>query len=354
MKLKKIFVGAIAGAISIGTLASSVSAGVLWTLPEGTEKDPGLSLNNGMYLVQLYNTGNEAENKPAVDYGLNVNDVGGFTVYTQIESTDEAAYPPDSLMVGTDGGFGGGFIYSANGDQLGTSATDSDVYDEATGQTYYAKYNWPNTLQWWGIPGETDTPDDPESKQGTVSYLDNNGNKMFTYQEYIDLTHYKMNCTIPEDLLWPSTDERKGNCYQIGLQEWGNDPFFLLKVNLFVVKDKSGEPMIAFDEKGTPIQDAAEIKKMVEKFETPSVIAPAETTAASTSDAVSTGDAASTGDSSAAPSSSAPTSSAAPTTTAASSSSNSSSNVGLIVAIIAIVVVIVVVVVIIVVKKKKS
>lgn len=352
MKLKKILTGAVAGALAVGSLSASVSAlGFLWTHPEGTETDPGLSLTHEMYLVQLFNTGNEAENKPAVDYGLNVNDISAFKVYLQLMDSELAKAEDLDFGFG-DGGFGGGFIYSANGDQLGTSALKSDVYDEETGLTYYSKYNWPNVMQWWGLPAENDSPDNPDEKQGTVTY------EQFTYAEYIDKLHYKMSCTIPDDLKWPSVDERKGSCYQVGLQEWCETNFHLLKVNMFIVFDGNGAPMIAFDDKGTPIQDAAEIQKMMDEFDKPQEIeAPSNSGDGDTTNAPEgSGDAASTSDASnsSAPASSGPTSSA-PTTTAASGSNNGGNDsTGLIIAIIAVVVVVVVVVVVIVIKKKKS
>lgn len=346
MKLKKIFAGTVAGALAVGSLAASVSAGHLWT--DVDEKDPGLSLNNGMYLVQLYNTGNEAENKPAVDYGLDLNAISAYRAYVQVMDSEDAAAEDFDFSMG-DGGFGGGFIYSANGDALGTKK-ESDIFDEATNLTYFDKYNWPSGLSWWGLPHEEDSPDKPkEEKQGSVDYWD-----QYTYAEYIDKLHYRINCALPEEdnFRWPSVDERKGNCYQIGMQEWSQDNFHLLKVNLFVVFDGDNNPMIAFDEKGTPIQDTAEIQKMMDELDKPQQSeAPANTEGESSAAPEESGDAASTS----AANTSAPATSAAPTTTAAQSSSNSSSNnTGLIIGIIAAVVVVVVVVVIIVIKKKKS
>lgn len=352
MKLKKIFAGTVAGALAVGSLAASVSAGHLWTLPEGTEKDDGLILNNGMYLIQLYNVGNPAENKPAVDYGVNVNDVDGFKAYVQVMDSEDATAEEFDFAMG-DGGFGGGFIYSANGDQLGSSK-ESDVYDEATGKSYYDTFNWQSGLSWWGLPADDDSPDKPiEEKHGTVDY-----ETQYTYAEYIDKLHYKISCTLPDSIVkWPSVDERKGGCYQIGMQEWSQDNFHLLKINLFIVLDANGEPIIAFDEKGTPIQDAAEIKKMMDEFDKPQQAeAPANTEGETTNAPEESGNAASTD----APATAASTSAAPTTTTAAQNSSSSSSsgsnnsNIGLIIGIIAAVVAVVVVVVIIIIKKKKS
>lgn len=350
MKLKKIFAGTVAGALAVSALAASVSAGGhLWTLPEGTEKDDGLILNNGMYLIQLFNVGNPAENKPAVDYGVNVNDVDGFKAYVQVMDSEDASAEDFDFSMG-DGGFGGGFIYSANGDQLGDKK-ESDVYDEATGKTYYDTFNWQGGLTWWGLPAEDDSPDKPiEEKQGTVDY-----EQQYTYAEYIDKLHYKISCTLPESIVkWPSMDERKGGCYQIGMQEWSPDNFHLLKINLFIVLDANGEPIIAFDEVGTPIQDAAEIKKMMDELDKPQQTeAPANTEGDTSSNAPEESGAAASTDAPA--TTTAAATSAAPTTTAAQSSSNSgSNNTGLIIGIIAVVAVVVVVVVVIVIKKKKS
>ena len=61
MKLRKIMAGVVATALAASTLAVAASAACL-TKVEGTEST--LSTGTGMWLLQLYNKGNEAENKP--------------------------------------------------------------------------------------------------------------------------------------------------------------------------------------------------------------------------------------------------------------------------------------------------
>lgn len=354
MKLKRFFAGAAAAAVAASTLAISANAGCLYVYDKD-QLHEGLNIttSGGDWLLQLYNTGNPDENKPAVDYGIKPHDVAKMSLYFEVSELKDDPTPVEDFIVGMDGGFGGGIIFSANGGGLGTQK-ESDVFDAESGMTYFEKYNWPSSrgsdLQWWGLPGPTDTPDTPnDEKTGTIDY--SKGQHM----EYISDLRYRMNVEITDDLRWPDDENRMGTCYQIGTQEWGNSAFFTLKVCMLVLYNESDEVLIAFDEFGYQIKNE-DVKQRIADFENP----PAPETPAETTAAEGTGEAASTGDStsdSSAPTSSAPTSSAptssAPTTTAASGS-NSSSNTGLIIAIIAVVVVIVVVVVIILVKKKKS
>lgn len=350
MKLKKILAGASATVMAVGALAVSASANALWTIPEGTEHDDGLSLEGGMYLVQLFNVGNEAENKPAKDYGIKPHDVAKISFWSEALPVEGKNLTLDDFIMGEDGAFGGGVVFSANGGDFGTSSTDSPIYDEETGLNYWNKYNWPNKFDWWGVPAENDTPEGMQvSNEGPVDYNQAN------VWEYLSPFHYKLECTIPDELRWP--EDKKAGCYQIGMQEWNQSypGYFCLKINYMVVYDESDKPLIAFDSLGYPEQDEAKIKAKIAELETAQPATPAESgTSSGTTDPADTqANTESTGTSN----SNAPANTAANTTSSGSSSSGSSSistPVGLIIGIIVAVVAVIVVVVIVVVKKKKQ
>ena len=69
MKLRKIMAGVVATALAASTLAVAASAACL-TKVEGTEST--LSTGTGMWLLQLYNKGNEAEGKPETKLDIDV------------------------------------------------------------------------------------------------------------------------------------------------------------------------------------------------------------------------------------------------------------------------------------------
>lgn len=402
MKLRKVLAGAIASILAVSSLAISASAAlyvpkakvtdangnvlgklneklqllddeknVIGTLGDdritvvdadgnvlGTceEQQPayGLSISDGSWLIQLYNVGDESENKPATDYGIDVTKVASMTAYLEaVKGADEEMGVDLDLYDPALDGFGGNFIYSANGGTIGKNNFDSPAYKEEyvdeNGQTVpaksmYQKYNWPNTNEWWGLPEEGDTPEGFENgNQGTVDY----GKKL--HLEYIrrfaySLTYDIANDTSDEDIIWPEG----GECYQVGLQEWGGDFSINLKVQAFVCKDIDGNIMLAFDGLGNKIEES-ELNAIIDELSQPYVsAAPAEENTEDTE----------------APETSAEENNAdndnsteAANTTAApannSNNSSSSSNIGLIIGIIVAVVVVVVVVVIIVIKKKK-
>ena len=347
MNLKKMFAGTIASVLAVSTMAISASASI-YIPPEGEEQPaPGCSIDAN-WLLQLYNTGNEAENKPAVDYGLDLQAIDSFTIYTELVSNPDPAlgFPLEDYDVAIDG-FGGNFIYSANGGDIGT-ATESDFYDEENGITLYGKYNWPNNNEWWGLPEAGDSPEGQEAQtnQGTVDY------SKTLHMEYLNKFSYKMVFDISDvhaddpDYVWPAG----GTCYQVGLQEWGNDMAFNLKVNLLVIRDADDNIMIAFDGLGNKLEnDAAEA--LITEYETPKADEPEETEASEedTSAAEDTDEPAGTEEAS-------DNTTAAPAETTAAPAASSSSNnmLPIIIAIIAVVVIIVVIVVIVVVKKKKN
>lgn len=399
MKLKKVLAGAVASVLAVSALAISADAAiyvpkadvtdssgnvigtlnekkqllddggnVIGTLDEdcitvidadgnvlGTcaEQQPGpsLTIGNGSWLMQLYNIGNEEEGKPATDWGIDVTQVASFTLYSElVRGVDEELAIDLDLYDNSIDGFGGSFIYSANGGTIG-SQSDSPDYKEETVDEFgnkvaavsmYTKYNWPQN-EWWGLPEEGDTPEGYENgNQGNVAY----DKKL--HMEYIrkfaySLTYDVANDTSSEDIVWPAG----ATCYQVGLQEWGQDFALNLKIHALVCKDADGNVMVAFDGLGNQIDETklnAIIEELSQPYEEGSSSEDTEATEASTEAPANNEENNDTQ----------PASTAATTTASASnssSSSNSSSNVGLIIGII--VVVVIVVVVIIVIKKKK-
>lgn len=342
MKLKKFFAGAAAAAVAISALAIPTSAKNIYS-GDQDKFDEGLIVAEAhdQWLLQLYNVGSESEKKPARDYGITPHDVARMVFYLElVPNPDEPGFTLEDFDPGIDGGMGGAVIFSANGGGLGT-ISESDMFDPDTNKTYYDKYNWPSTLEWWGFPTETDSPDNPE-KTGTIDY------DKKTHLEYLNLGSFKLDAPIPDEMRWPADEDRQGECYQIGLQEWGSAPTtFWLRINMLAIYNDKDELLIAFDEFGKQVENAEATKRMTD-YETPKANTTPSTEATGDSTAASTeGSSAST-----TAGSSAPTTTVA--TTAASSSSNTGLPVGVIIGIIAAVVVVIVVVVIIVIKKKKN
>ena len=169
---------------------------------------------------------------------------------------------------------------------------------------------------------------------------------LFRSAEYIrkfgySLTYDVANDTSAEDIVWPAG----GECYQVGLQEWGNDFALNIKVRALACKDAEGNLIIAFDGLGNKV-DETQLNAIIDDLSQPYVpstpvedttedTAAPETSAADNNNDVTT------------------STEAAATTTEAAASNSSSTNVGLIIGIIAAVVVVIIVIVIIVLKKKK-
>ncbi|MCM1054075.1 MAG: hypothetical protein NC394_01020 [Bacteroides sp.] len=400
MKLRKVLAGAVASILAVSSLAISANAAlyvpnaevtdesgnVLGTLDKnkqlldedknviGTlgddcisvvdadgnvigkcaEQQPanGLSIESGAWLIQLYNVGDASEGKPATDYGIDVTKVASMTMYLEaVRGADEELAVDLDMYDPAIDGFGGNFIYSANGGTIGKTL-DSPVYKEAyvdengttvPAVTMYAKYNWPNSNEWWGLPEEGDTPEGFENgNTGTVDY----SKKL--HMEYIRKFAYSLTYDVAhddsaEDIVWPEG----ADCNQVGIQEWGEDYSINLKVRAFVCNDIDGNIMLAFDGLGNKIEES-ELNTIIEDLSQPYVPAApaADETEAEETEAPAENASENNNDDSAAETTAA-------TTTTAASTSSSSSNVGLIIGIIAVVVVVIVVVVIIVIKKKK-
>lgn len=207
MKITKILSAAAATVVAASALAASASA----TLTLAPSPDAGLSTGTGSWLVQLYNVGNEAEGKPATDYGVDL------TKVSRIEVTFKAAEPD-----WWDGQTGGSIIYSVNG---GDITADSD---------YWGTYNWPS-LGFWGVVDEDLELATQDPAQTVVS------------EKVGDYT-YKIGYDVVNPLAVEAGIDEIG-CMQIGMQEWGSSMSEITVVKCDVL-DASGNLMISFDENG--------------------------------------------------------------------------------------------------------
>lgn len=205
MSLKrKVIASAVAATVAASTLAIAASANSIF-VPDTI--DPGANIGNGMYLVQLYNVGNEAENKPATDYGIDVEAVASITVTFH---PDENDFDFD-LDAGT---YGGGIVPSCNG---GIAPTGSDLYN---------LHNWPGNYQWWGL-GSVASEDQP------IAAVDNGDGS------------YTLTAVLTEDTKFLAGTD----CCQIAFQEWGTG-FAALYIDEVACWDAAGNKMISFDGSG--------------------------------------------------------------------------------------------------------
>ncbi len=251
MKLRKIMAGVVATALAASTLAVAASAACL-TKVEGTEST--LSTGTGMWLLQLYNKGNEAENKPETKLDIDYSKIAALTFTFQVNEEDKELW---------DGTIGGSVVFSCNGEKLGVQ-NDEDAAKAAL----FDKYNWPS-CEFWGVldeevlgpVGEGSTYDD--TKPGKVEKVGD-----YTYAVTNDQL---VNPITAGDV---SSIEDIG-CMQVGLQEWGNG-IAAVTVTKLEVKDASGNVLVSFDEKGVPTIGGAS---------TPAdTTAPADTTKPTTGD----------------------------------------------------------------------
>ena len=251
MKLRKIMAGVVATALAASTLAVAASAACL-TKVEGTEST--LSTGTGMWLLQLYSKGNEAENKPETKLDIDYSKIAALTFTFQVNEEDKELW---------DGTIGGSVVFSCNGEKLGVQ-NDEDAAKAAL----FDKYNWPS-CEFWGVldeellgpVGEGSTYDD--TKPGKVEKVGD-----YTYAVTNDQL---VNPITAGDV---SSIEDIG-CMQVGLQEWGNG-IAAVTVTKLEVKDASGNVLVSFDEKGVPTIGGAS---------TPAdTTAPADTTKPTTGD----------------------------------------------------------------------
>ncbi len=203
MKIAKLFSAAVASVVAAGAISAVASADI--TFP--AEHDPGLSGGTGDWLVQIFNTGNEAEGKPAVDYGIDPSAIAKITV--TIKATDPTWF---------DGGIGGGLIPSCGP----ASATPAD-------------HNWPQA-EYWGVLDEdlgietlaTDKPVQLE-KVGDYTYMGT-------------LVLDDTNCIY-------DVRDIEGGYVQIGFKEWSG-ALNEVTVTDLTCYDASGNVLLSFDGQG--------------------------------------------------------------------------------------------------------
>ncbi len=210
MKLRKLISAAAATAVAAASFATIANAALV--VPEST--DPGCSIGTGMYLVQVFNVGNEAENKPATDYGIDLSKATGVEV--TIKAVD-----PDYI----DGGIGGAIVFSCNGEDI---AQGTDLWD---------KYNWPGIASFWGI-------NDEALEIVTIPEGDTNAVQSVKVADYT----YKLSYNSFANPI-AAGDAQKIGCMQIGLNYWGSDmsDYEVLECKLL---DASGNAIITFDNLG--------------------------------------------------------------------------------------------------------
>ena len=227
MKLRKIMAGVVATALAASTLAVAASAACL-TKVEGTEST--LSTGTGMWLIQLYSKGNEAEGKPATKLDIDYSKIAALTFTFQVNEEDKELW---------DGTIGGSVIFSCNGEKLGVQ-NDEDAAKAAL----FDKYNWPS-CEFWGVLDE-----EVLGPVGEGSTLDDT--KTTKTEKVGDYTYAVTNNTLVNPITAgdvSSIDEI--GCMQVGIQEWSSG-IAAVTITKCEVKDASGNVLVSFDEKGVP------------------------------------------------------------------------------------------------------
>lgn len=312
MKLRKL-ASAAAAVIAAGVM--TVSASAVLVVP--TEYDPGLLPASGNWLVQVYNEGSEAENKPVTEYDIDYSAVKKLAVTFNVLDDGES-------REWFEGGCGGAVVLSING---GDIQQGTELWD---------KYNWTGepTKEWWGVYDEE------------LEFYTRDDDKPVKTEKVGDYT-YKITTDEYNNPL-ENGDASKIGCMQVAFMEWGDslNKFEVLRLD---VMDKDNKVLITFDGKGvatvggTPEPTYTWTKN--EDTSSDATSSDATSSDAASSDATSS-DAASSDTNSSAPANS--------SVTQAPAENDSEPPVGLIVGIIAGVALIAVVVVVIVLRKKKG
>ena len=230
MKLRKIMTGIVASSLALSTLAVAASASSLKKVTEADGKSAGLSSGNDSWLVQVFNEGNEEENKPATKYDIDYSKVTGarFTVTIPEKDADGA----DGNREFWDGATGGGVVLSING---GDIKSGTDAWDT---------YNWPSK-QYWGVTDEAlELATDPNKDD------DASNDKDLSYEKVGDYT-YQLTANGFDNPIANGTAKTIG-CMQIALQEWGQS-IATIEVVKCEVLDAEGNVLIAFDGLGNVV-----------------------------------------------------------------------------------------------------
>lgn len=211
MKIAKILSAAVAAVAASAAVAATASA----TMTVVSNPNPGLTTATGMWMVQLYNEGNEAENKPATNYGIDLTSIASFSITVTPAEPDW-----------WDGTFGGSFITSCGP----ASATPAD-------------HNWP-TNEFWGV-------NDPELEIDTQT----DAGKPYIFEKTGDLT-YTGTITLDDRNCLYDVTSVEGGYAQIGMQEWGSTMTDMTVLDL-TCYDAAGNVIISFDADGNVDSDLA-------------------------------------------------------------------------------------------------
>ncbi len=238
MKLRKIMAGIAAAAVASSSLAVAASATLI--APENV--DPACTVGTGMWLIQVFNVGNEAENKPATDRGIDLSKVTGvrFTIEADLDNEELGGMGAEFF----EGAIGGGIVLSINGGDIVQYEDPTDPF--ATESEMWSTYNW-TTQQWWGckftnalgeeVDTNPNTNNEDTADDNPVSAKDL-GN--FKYElEYNGFVN-PLACT---DDAWEINEI---GCMQVALQEWGTD-MVPLEVLSCEILDADGNVLVAFD-----------------------------------------------------------------------------------------------------------
>ena len=275
MKLRKIMAGIAASAVAASSLAVAASAALVEYT--GTNH-AGADISTGMYLVQVFNTGNPDENKPATDYGIDLATIDGLRFTFEVDKEDPIFGEEWATMF--TGGIGGGVVMSVNGGDIIEKENPDDPLCPVS--EVWNTYNW-QTQNWWGIndpefPDYVTDPnlDEDESNDNPISTKAlGNGVYEITGTGFVN----PLSCTTDA---W-EIDEI--GCFQVALQEWNKDETLGLRVLSCEVLDASGNALLKFDQDGNPTVPSTEAPET----EAPETEAP-ETDAAPETQAPVTGD----------------------------------------------------------------
>ena len=215
MKFSKIF-SAAAAIAAAGMMTVSASAALV--VP--TSVDPGASFGTGQVLFQIFNEGNEAENKPATDYGIDLSKVAKLTATITLDTTVE-----EDMLFYT-GAVGGALVLSINGGDIGSSG---DLFD---------KYNWVGSPSkaWWGMI-------DPDL--GIETYAEQD-----CTVETLSKGVYKIVSPAYDNPL-ANGDANTIGCMQVSLQMWGDATnFSTFTLNEIQALDADGNVLLTFNETG--------------------------------------------------------------------------------------------------------
>ena len=246
MKLRKIMAGIAASAVAASSLAVAASAALV--VPENT--DPGCIPGSGMWLVQVFNVGNPDENKPAVDYNIDLSKVEGVRFTIEVDKDNEEF--GDMWLDFFDGGIGGAVVLSINGGDIYQYENPDDPF--RTDSEIWSTYNWASQ-GYWGCSyvdaaGETisTNPNDDEDTENdqAVSAKD-----LGDYKYELTATGFANPFTNTEDA-W-EIDEI--GCMQVALQDWGSCivPMEVLSCEIL---DAAGNVLISFDGLGNATVNA--------------------------------------------------------------------------------------------------